>query len=114
MNQRRISDESATNQRLLYRNQPLLLRSRTLKPGGLVFTEVPLQQRNVVRGEIPGMFHLLFFNRTSFLAMMRSAGFQHVVDVPTPSKGQNDGPLRTLFRRPDRRPNRVGLPGGHA
>mmetsp|Transcript_114520 Transcript_114520/g.220578 ORF Transcript_114520/g.220578 Transcript_114520/m.220578 type:complete len:471 (+) Transcript_114520:256-1668(+) len=69
---------------------------RVLKPGGLVFTEVPLQQHEVRSRYFNGEFHLSFFSGHSFQRMMERNGFESVyLDSSEGDKG-----LRTLFRKP--------------
>merc|ERR1719387_1815845 len=58
---------------------------RVLRPGGLVFTEVPIQIKKAIdnfgrKREVPdllrGAFHLIFFKESTFDRMMRNAGFE--------------------------------------
>jgi len=74
--------------------------SRVLKPGGLVFTEVPDQDVDpglgVSRG---GQFHLLYFNTTTLDQMMTNAGFQPVKSV-TVSMPPGGDAVRGVYRKP--------------
>lgn len=69
---------------------------RILKPGGLVFTEVPDQIRDPVKGITRGQFHLLYFADREFRHFMESNGFVHVrfrgPKVPA-------GVVRRLYRK---------------
>jgi len=70
---------------------------RILKPGGIVFTEVPEQYMDPDHGLLrPGtQFHLLYFNQQSFEAMMIQSGFEKVqFEIVV-------GPaMRSIFRKP--------------
>ena len=71
---------------------------RVLKPGGIVFTEVPDQYMDPDRRRLRGQFHLLFFNAHAHEAIMTEAGFQK---VPTAAAGRQAGPvLRSIFQKP--------------
>jgi|MDTA01.1.fsa_nt_gb 2-polyprenyl-3-methyl-5-hydroxy-6-metoxy-1,4-benzoquinol methylase len=62
---------------------------RILKPGGLVFTELP-NQRNTLAG---GQFHHLYMNASSFSRMMERGGFKLVSKSPNRDEHM---PARTI------------------
>ena len=62
---------------------------RILKPGGLVFTELP-NQRNTLAG---GQFHHLYMNASSFTRMMERGGFKLVSKSPNRDEHM---PARTI------------------
>lgn len=65
-----------------------------LKPGGYIFSQVPLQRDHPSRGLTFGIFHLLYFDEASFSRLMRRQGFVQVaaeVDVLSNGSGH---PLR--------------------
>ena len=79
---------------------------RALRPGGLVFTQVPLQHGDPRRGQTRGVFHLLYFDEPSFSTMMVRQGFQQVasfVDILSNATSSSGGVvaanLNTLYRK---------------
>ena len=67
-----------------------------LKPGGVVFTEVPNQLKPAYQNMRSGVFHLTYWSRDAFRRFMIAQGFEAL-----PLKGK-DRPsmVRTVFRKP--------------
>jgi 2-polyprenyl-3-methyl-5-hydroxy-6-metoxy-1,4-benzoquinol methylase len=70
-----------------------------MKPGGIIFTEVPDQHMDPVQGRTRGQFHLLYFAKDSFVNMMTAAGFEQLELAPK-ELGTQGGTIRTVFRVP--------------
>jgi len=51
---------------------------KVLKPGGLVFTEVPLEYDDPDQNITRGLFHMMYFNVQSWRSMMLQAGFEEI------------------------------------
>lgn len=71
-----------------------------MKPGGVVFTEVPDQYSDPEMIEIGafmtrGLFHLLYFNKETFDSMMDMGGFESINSVM-----RDGGYVRALYRKP--------------
>eukprot|EP00746_Dinoflagellata_sp_MGD_P035261 gnl/MRDRNA2_/MRDRNA2_184297_c0_seq1.p1 gnl/MRDRNA2_/MRDRNA2_184297_c0~~gnl/MRDRNA2_/MRDRNA2_184297_c0_seq1.p1 ORF type:complete len:415 (+),score=79.99 gnl/MRDRNA2_/MRDRNA2_184297_c0_seq1:132-1247(+) len=49
-----------------------------LKPGGIIFTEVPAEYNDPENDAVHGQYHLLYFNETVFQKMMHGAGFKEI------------------------------------
>ena len=84
---------------------------RALKPGGHVFTELPLQHGQASLGptHIRGQFHATFFSNASFTAMMSRAGFELVET----SRGEDKHAVSRQLHRwpaPDSGPDGAGQP----
>mmetsp|Transcript_58986 Transcript_58986/g.140843 ORF Transcript_58986/g.140843 Transcript_58986/m.140843 type:complete len:354 (-) Transcript_58986:72-1133(-) len=67
---------------------------KALKPGGVVFTEVPHQYEDPAKQITRGMLHLLYFNQDTFQSMMEIGGFTKVY-------ANDDGTyIRSVYRKP--------------
>jgi ubiquinone/menaquinone biosynthesis C-methylase UbiE len=70
---------------------------RIMKPGGIIFTEVPNQARDPEKQITRGQFHLTYFNELSFSRMMEKSGFER---LPVMSPFTTDPEIvRTVFRK---------------
>lgn len=75
---------------------------RALRPGGHVFTEVPLDAPTGEASKSP-YFHLLYFDDASFARMMLAQGFERVqVENASLGRSPQSRGLRSLFRKPKR------------
>jgi len=74
---------------------------RVLKPGGLVFTEVPNEYDDPDKNVTRGLFHMMWFNEQVWAKIMLQAGFEEVelttVKPPTTKWGMA---VRSIFRKP--------------
>lgn len=79
----------------------LLALQRVLKPGGLVFTEVPNEYEDPEKNVTRGLFHMMWFNQEVWAKIMVQAGFEEVelttVQPPTTKWGMA---VRSIFRKP--------------
>lgn len=72
-----------------------------LKPGGLVFTEVPVEYNDPDNCVTRGQYHFLYFNEASFAKMMTDVGFEQVQLVTVgPPVTQWGEAVRSIFRKP--------------
>lgn len=71
---------------------------RVLKPGGLVFTEVPEQDNDPAKGLTRGQFHLLYFKEETFNTMMSNAGFERIISVT--AQTPPGLAVRAIYRKP--------------
>ena len=53
---------------------------KVLRPGGYVFTEVPLQSTDHLKHLVRGLFHATFWTNASYNAMMERSGFSRVAE----------------------------------
>lgn len=74
---------------------------RVLKPGGLVFTEVPQEYFDPEHRQTRGQFHFLYFSQQVFAAMMTQAGFEQVkIATVRPPVTKWGVAVRSVFRKP--------------
>lgn len=67
---------------------------KVLRPGGYVFTEVPLQPTDHLQRMVRGLFHATFWTNASYNAMMERSGFSRVAE----QFSQNSQATRQLHR----------------
>merc|ERR1719424_2813962 len=71
---------------------------RVVKPGGLIFTEVPEQDKDPAAGLTRGQFHLIYFKEATFNKMMSNPGFERMKSVTeTTPPGLA---VRAVYRKP--------------
>jgi len=71
---------------------------KVLKPGALVFTEVPIEYNNPDKNWTNGLFHMMWICDSAWGSMMRQAGFEEV-ELKTVHH-QWGLAVRSIFRKP--------------
>lgn len=74
---------------------------KVLKPGGLVFTEVPMEYNDPEQRITRGLFHMMWLDETSWAKAMEQAGFERVeISTVRPPFTRFGVAVRSIFRKP--------------